>query len=596
MTTTGAGSNTGGLSAGVAPLLTTNFNNIRNNTMLGVTAGSLATTGVIPYEWNKDSSDTAHGMTFTINGTGTEAGVPYIDVRVQGTYDGAGRGNLQLTFDSFAENGSIQRTQGVYLKLQAGSLSNVTVNTFINLFDTSGGYTNTIAINARTPTGAALNTQLFSATYTTDVGTGYVDSNMQIAYADSVAIDVTLRIGLPQDERGTSVHGLQTPGAAVMATNSFFSRSVPPTYYGMNSEQPLSTNNPFPYPATIPFTSWRGTSFNPDINWDALNPSSGVFTWTNLETWIGLAQSGGLQPMYSLHGGNCPAFAGTCTNPTNADWQAFVTAIVTQANKRIRIWEIWNEADSVSFWTGTVAGMVSKAQWAYGAIKAIDPGAIVLCPSITGSVAATGWLRDYLVAGGGAYCDAFNFHNYADTPTPLIPELKVSRAGAVQFVIATNYGQTKPLWDSESSYLNPANLPNDAARQQYIAKQFILSWSSGTERSYWYSVDNPSKGTLWTNGGGYEAAQASYLEVSGWVRDATMPSPCTATGSVWTCSITRSGSYTGFIVWDRAGSNYTVPAGITRYRTITGTVTATSQGNLVALSDSPLLFESGAPS
>lgn len=203
MTTTGAGSNTGGLSAGVAPLLTTNFNNIRNNTMLGVTAGSLATTGVIPYEWNKDSSDTAHGMTFTINGTGTEAGVPYIDVRVQGTYDGAGRGNLQLTFDSFAENGSIQRTQGVYLKLQAGSLSNVTVNTFINLFDTSGGYTNTIAINARTPTGAALNTQLFSATYTTDVGTGYVDSNMQIAYADSVAIDVTLRIGLPQDERGT---------------------------------------------------------------------------------------------------------------------------------------------------------------------------------------------------------------------------------------------------------------------------------------------------------------------------------------------------------------------------------------------------------
>ena len=54
-------------------------NQIRNNSMQGAVAG---TPGTLPTNWGVS---VAGGLTRTVVGTGTENGIEYIDVRVQGT-------------------------------------------------------------------------------------------------------------------------------------------------------------------------------------------------------------------------------------------------------------------------------------------------------------------------------------------------------------------------------------------------------------------------------------------------------------------------------------------------------------------------------
>jgi hypothetical protein len=142
---------------------------------------------------------------------------------------------------------------------------------------------------------------------------------------------------------------------------------------------------------------WPGVSYqmqrfwdSPPLQWPSLNPSSGVFTFSNLDTDLALAYSKGAPlGMYTLArtptwGSSKPTDSscnyttglgggeGECDAPSdlnsngsgaNAIWKAWVTAIATHVNDptylqthaHIKYWEIWNEPDTKAFWAGTIA-------------------------------------------------------------------------------------------------------------------------------------------------------------------------------------------------------------------------------------------------
>jgi hypothetical protein len=187
-------------------------NSIRNNTMAGAVAG---TPGTLPTNW---TSQAVGGVSITeVIGIGIENGISYVDVKYAGTTSSTATGGI-LTEGGLIVAASSGQTwaSSFFIKLVGGSLAGITsINNNIIERDSGGvlvASTNTVI----TPTSAALNSQRVSTTRTlNNVSTAFVQQRIAIIPQSGVAVDFTLRIGLPQLELGafaTSV--IPTTGSA----------------------------------------------------------------------------------------------------------------------------------------------------------------------------------------------------------------------------------------------------------------------------------------------------------------------------------------------------------------------------------------------
>jgi hypothetical protein len=176
------------------------MNAIRNNTGVGAVAG---TPGTLPTNW---TSASIGGVALTeVVGTGVEDSIAYVDVRYTGTTSSTASGGITAegTNQIVAASGQTW-TNSFYVRLVNGSLSGI--NTVANTIQErdSGGNLLAATNTAITPTTAPLNTQRVNATRTlNNASTAFVNPQVRITPASGVAIDITLRIGLPQLELGS---------------------------------------------------------------------------------------------------------------------------------------------------------------------------------------------------------------------------------------------------------------------------------------------------------------------------------------------------------------------------------------------------------
>jgi hypothetical protein len=127
----------------------------------------------------------------------------------------------------------------------------------------------------------------------------------------------------------------------------------------------------------------------------------------------------------------------------------------------------------------------------------------------------------------------------------------------------------------------------------YLCKTFVLTWSAGIEGSIWYALDNATYGTLYDTTNGFSDAATAFKITRKWLEGAYMRGPVTVSGTSWSCDLVREGGYTAKIIWDTSGSaNYTVPVGFTQYRDLSGERFACNPGDVIAIDDSPRIFES----
>ena len=191
------------------------INSTRNNTMAGAVAG---TPGTLPTYWGTYTALT--GLTFSVVGTGTENGITYLDIRINGTPSAAGAYNIN--FDSVGGIAGLTGqtwTNTAYRRLVGGTLTGVSGIRFglAEYTAASAFIKQTFSANYATVTTAALITQRASATITTSGGatTAWLLPFDQIILTGA-SVDFTLRFGLPQFEQGafaTSV--IQTSSGAV---------------------------------------------------------------------------------------------------------------------------------------------------------------------------------------------------------------------------------------------------------------------------------------------------------------------------------------------------------------------------------------------
>ncbi|MCG2585520.1 hypothetical protein [Massilia sp. TS11] len=188
-------------------------NSIRNSTMVGAAAGS---PGTLPNYW---TLSIASGLSSQVVGTGVSSeGINYIDLRVFGTASASGQINIGFEgATSIAATSGQTWTHSFFVALVGGSLTGLAFKNTIDQIAIGGGFVTGGPEVAITPTSAAMYGQRTSTTATISSGsTAYMRPVLYSNVANGAAIDVTLRIGLPQLEQGafaTSV--IPTSGAAV---------------------------------------------------------------------------------------------------------------------------------------------------------------------------------------------------------------------------------------------------------------------------------------------------------------------------------------------------------------------------------------------
>ena len=371
-----------------------------------------------------------------------------------------------------------------------------------------------------------------------------------------------------------------------------------PEFMGMHT---LSPTRHWP---EVPLGSIRPAG----VSWGALEPVKGQYDWHSLDTWVEETQRHHVQLDYVFV--NVPRWASTrpdepcigkklgCAAPPNmADWEEFVTTLAKRYKGKITSYELWNEPNASGFWTGTPKEMAGLAAPAYGIIKSIDPAAIVTTPAASSTgwpLSHDAWLNEYLQAGGGEYADVIAWHGYAgrnDRPA-LPPEALAQQIQALRAVLARHQLAGKPIWNTEGGWGRDAQLPDETEQAAFLVKWYLINFTNGVARAYWYQWDNPEWGTLWREGGGITPAGKAAQQVAGWLAGATSASPCGAAGksSLWTCEI-RKGNAIFRVVWSASGQAAYADVANLASITETGGDKKAPPGGSISIGSVPVLLE-----
>ncbi len=190
---------------------------------------------------------------------------------------------------------------------------------------------------------------------------------------------------------------------------------------------------------------------------------------------VDLARARGLKVLGMLH--MTPGWAnggqGATTPPTNVNDYAWAARWVAEHFRgRVAAWEVWNEPNLSDFWQGTVGQYVELLRAAYPAIKAGDPGALVLFAGVAHNDAP--YIQAAYAAGAKGSFDVLATHPY-QSPGDLPPETpddgsiyRLSHLPAVRQVMRQNGDDAKPVWFTELGWSAHDNWPGIADWQRGV--------------------------------------------------------------------------------------------------------------------------------
>lgn len=225
----------------------------------------------------------------------------------------------------------------------------------------------------------------------------------------------------------------------------------------------------------------------------------------------------------------------------------------------ITSWEMWNTPHDIKQWTGTYAQLVRMTQDANTYLKKYIPAAKIISPANgqlsyvypSGNCTMADRLGSFLAAGGTKWIDIVGLHTYYDT----VPEHIIGVVQCYQSTMSTYKISSLPIWSTEGAWGKNSTLPGATDQAGFLARLYLLLWSNGVVRHYWYDWNDQQTGTLEANGKANTAGTA-YSKVESWMSGRTMSTLCSSSSStgIWTCGITGSGSFSGLAVW-HPGSN-----------------------------------------
>ena len=184
--------------------------------------------------------------------------------------------------------------------------------------------------------------------------------------------------------------------------------------------------------------------------------------------------------------------------PTNPqDYADFARWAAGHWRGRVDAWEVWNEPDDPSYFSGTLPQYVQLLNAAYSAFKAGDPAAEVILAGPSSN--DDGWIRDVYALGGRNSFDILATHPYqglGDYP----PEYREANGGTyrwwfthlpvVRQVMIQNGDAAKPIWFTEFGWSAHANWPGIQNWERGVTQaqqaDFLIRAIQYTQTNYTY--------------------------------------------------------------------------------------------------------------
>lgn len=305
-------------------------------------------------------------------------------------------------------------------------------------------------------------------------------------------------------------------------------------------------------------TSWR--SLEPNVN--------GTYEWTTLDLGVQRIRDSGAKVMMVL--GYTPAWASASgaanAPPTNFDdYSEYVRSVACRYGNAVSSYEVWNEGNLDTFWTGTPEQLADLTQRAYTEIKKCS-GAEVIAAS-TGTRASGPFASNFLpylqaLAAKGWPIDAYSVHSYPSALGGADDRLD----GLKQFkaMLASTGAPVKPIYDTELNYgLAGLGEPHVDLNQQQSAAAIIRSYVDsvryGVSSTFWF---------LWTTGYydklGIQLNPTTTLNSVAWtqawrwlvgsrLQRCSEFSTTDTTGTVTACQFTASNGQNHTVMWTERG-------------------------------------------
>lgn len=322
----------------------------------------------------------------------------------------------------------------------------------------------------------------------------------------------------------------------------------------------------------VPFGSWR--LWDANVTWADLEPKPGAWDFRRLDRYVAMAAIThtevvlplGMTPRWASANPDGPSGygPGQAAPPvdTNA-WREYVDTVARRYKGRVRYFEMWNEVNLTSFYTGSIDRLIELQRVAYAVIKGVDAENRLVSASFTGNTSDEVYkFSNYLRQGGAAAADIVSYHLYSPK---VHPEAVVPLVEALRKAMKAAGAEGKPLWDTESGYairrdpsrVRPAWMSSDWLQldEQTGAAFWMIGYALkaqlGVARAFHYSWDGEEIGFV----GGRRDASPDTLEALrefvDWVIART-PAGCVFLESHTECRFAGPNrSETALLIWSR---------------------------------------------
>ncbi len=336
------------------------------------------------------------------------------------------------------------------------------------------------------------------------------------------------------------------------------------------------------------------------VNWAALEPQKGQWDFSVLDRFVNEAQTRNMDVVLTL--GQSPKWAsarpgdvsyigtGAPAEPRNMqDWRDYVSTVATRYRGRIKFYEIWNEPNDPTFYSGSVAKMVELTNEAAAILKSVDSTNTVISPPPY----ATGWLDEFLAIGGANNVDVIGYHVYSTPPEEIGSQLANAR-----LVIEERGLSAKPFWNTEGATGDKTIEDNLAAG--YLARAYLVNLLYGAERYNWYMWERDAPffvNTVQEDNFTPNAAGNALGVIQQWLIGATIRN-FTNVNNNWRVELILANGTRGWIIWNPDSTvNYPLPAdwNVQTKRDLYGNSTSITGSTSITVNAVPILIESAPP-
>ena len=171
--------------------------------------------------------------------------------------------------------------------------------------------------------------------------------------------------------------------------------------------------------------------------------------------------------------------------PKLADWEIFISNMVSHFKPRIKYWETWNEPNGL-YWLGTVEAFYELQMASYRSAKKADPQCKVMLGAFSGS--GLGYMDQLMRLGAKDYFDLISFHPYSGKDENFD---NATRAIRGMRLLMAEYGcEDRPIWFTEIGW--PTDLAGDMSssrRAELLTELFAYPFHESVEKIFWFPFD-----------------------------------------------------------------------------------------------------------